>query len=81
MKITGTRSYIMVEFTEGAFKNKRVKIEGELTLIPAFYATKSTIRNWEAPYTDVEITDNDKQQIVDQILKHNNPSFEIIFED
>nr|WP_292960138.1 hypothetical protein [Muricauda sp. UBA7809] len=45
MIITGTKSNIIVE-TEG----KSLKIEGELTTTPAFYADKDSIKNWESPY-------------------------------
>jgi hypothetical protein len=81
MKITGTRSYMIVEFTDGEFAGKKVKIEGELTLTPAFYAVKGSIKNWEAPYENDRIKDDDKKQIVEQILEHNNPDFKIVFED
>lgn len=76
MKIRGTRSYIIVEF-----KDKEVKIQGELTLTPAFYADKSSIKNWESPYQDIPLTDFEKKELIDEITKYNNPEFEVIFDE
>lgn len=81
MKITGTRSSIIVEFTDGEFTGHKVKIEGELTLTPAFYAIKGSIENWEIPYENEKITNDDKERIVEQILKNDNPDFKVVFED
>jgi hypothetical protein len=74
IKITGTRSYILVEFI-----SKTVKIEGELTTTPAFYASVRSIKNWGGPDQDLEILPLEKKQIIEQILAHNNPDFKIIF--
>ncbi len=76
MKITGTRSYILVEF-----KDKKVKIEGELTLTPAFYAYIKSIKNWESPYENIQITEEEKKELIEEVLKYNNPDFKVIFED
>ena len=76
MKITGTRSYILVEFDL-----KTVKIAGELTITPAFYASKSSIMNWESPYQELKISEEEKKEIVQKIIEHNNPEFKIIFEE
>ncbi|WP_295716276.1 Imm74 family immunity protein [Mucilaginibacter sp.] len=76
MKITGTRSYILVEF-----KDKKVKIEGELTLTPTFYASIGSIENWESPHQDIMLTSEEKRELIADILKYNNPDFKIIFED
>ena len=76
MKITGTRSYIIVELW-----GKELKIQGELTLTPAFYASKSSIKNWEVPFHEVEISEIEKAEIIQEIELHNNPEFKIIFED
>jgi len=72
---------MIVEFTDGKFAGKKLKIEGELTLIPAFYAITGLIKNWERPYEHDNITDDDKKEIVDQILVYNNPDFKIVFEN
>jgi hypothetical protein len=51
MKITGTSSYILVEFD-----HRTVRISGELTNSPAFYAYLDSIKNWEPPFQNSEIT-------------------------
>lgn len=67
-KISGTRSYILVEFDDC----KTLKIEGELTLTPAFYAEKNSIKNWESPHQELEISEMEKTHIMEQILLLNN---------
>lgn len=71
-KIEGTRSYILVTFND-----KVIKIDGELTLTPAFYADQTTIRVNE---TDEIIPDFEKENIINQILQYNNPEFQINFD-
>lgn len=76
MKITGTRSYILVEFDY-----RTVKIKGELTLTPAFYASINSIKNWESPHDNVEVKQEEKNEIINTILRENNSDFKIIFEE
>lgn len=75
MKITGTRSYILVEFD-----HRTVKIEGELTTTPAFYAVIASMINWESPYNEIAITDEEKEEIIKRVSEQENPEFKIIFE-
>jgi hypothetical protein len=76
MKITGTRSYILVEYD-----HRTVKIEGELTTTPAFYASIGSIKNWESPYENMSVTEEEKKEIINRVLEENNPEFKIIFEE
>lgn len=76
MKITGTRSYILVEYD-----HRTVKIEGELTTTPAFYASIGSIKNWESPYENMPVTEEEKKEIINRVLEENNPEFKIIFEE
>ena len=66
MKITGTRSYILVEYD-----HRTLKIEGELTLTPAFYAVSNSIKNWEPPHEKDAITEAEKKEIILRILNNN----------
>ncbi|UII79689.1 Imm74 family immunity protein [Flagellimonas sp. CMM7] len=77
MKITGTKSYIVIE-TEG----KTLKIEGELTTTPAFYADKKSIQNWEKPNESIKITEEEKETLIEKILIESNKdgNVKIIFE-
>ncbi|ULQ57650.1 Imm74 family immunity protein [Flavihumibacter rivuli] len=75
MKITGTRSYILVEYDY-----RTVKISGELTLAPAFYAYVDSIYQWEPPYEKNTISEEEKQELIKKVMESNNPDFPIIFE-
>ena len=72
-KITGTRSYIWVDFDD-----KTIGIEGELTLTPAFYADKKSMKNLTLP--ELELTANEKEQIIREILQYGKHDVKIIFE-
>lgn len=75
MKITGTRSYINVELD-----GKTVKIEGEM-LIGGFVAYKDTIKNWETPYEQIPITDEEKEDIIKRVIDYTkNSHFVVEFE-
>lgn len=76
MKITGTRSYILVEFD-----HRTVKIAGELTITPAFYAEINSIKNWEAPYDKVAVKEEEKLEIIRRVNEENKTNeVKIIFE-
>lgn len=76
MKITGTRSYILVEYD-----HRTLKIEGELTLTPAFYAISNSIKKWEPPYEKDPITVAEKKEIILRILDNNiNSKLKVYFE-
>jgi hypothetical protein len=75
IKITGTSSYI-----KAVFDDKVVKISGEM-VVGGFLAYSDTIKNWEAPYDDVEITDEYKSKIIKTIIDQTkNSEFIIEFE-
>ena len=76
MKISGTRSYILVEFD-----HRTVKISGELSTTPVFYADKSSIKNWEPPFNNLKITEEEKESIVAAVIEETNgKDMKIIFE-
>jgi len=78
MKITGTRSYILVEYDD-----RILKIKGELTMT-AFYASLSSIDCWEPPFENAKVTDDEKRDLVSRVQKEEgkDPSrFKVIFED
>lgn len=76
MKITGTRSYILIEFDY-----RTVKIAGELTITPAFYAEISSIKNWEKPYDNMAVTEEEKKEIIRRVNEENSKNeLKIIFE-
>lgn len=77
MKITGTRSSIIVELN-----GKRIKIEGELTTTPIFYADKSSIKYWEIQDERILINNKEKLELIDLILteSHKEGNIKIIFD-
>jgi len=75
-KITGTRSYMIVDFGDRA-----VKIQGELTTTPAFYGYINSIRNWEPPHDNEIIGDTEKRKIIEELSNYKNPEFQIFLED
>lgn len=62
MKITGTKSYILVE-VEG----KRIQIDGELTETPLFYADKNSINYWEKGNKKIYLSDQEKLRLMNSI--------------
>ena len=76
MKITGAKSYILVEYD-----HRSLKIMGELTTTPSFYADKCSIKSWESPYDSVLITQDEKDEIINRItLETRDTEFKIYFE-
>lgn len=75
-KITGTRSYMIVEF-----EKRSVKIDGELTTQPAFYGYLNSIKNWEPPFEKELITEEQKSEIIEAISNYNNVKFHIYLEN
>jgi len=67
MIITGTRSYIIVEID-----GKVMKIDGELTTTPIFYADINSIDHWEEPYNKVKLTKMQKTNLIERITKESN---------
>jgi hypothetical protein len=75
MKITGTSSYIKVEY-----EGKTLKIKGEM-LINGFVAYKDTLTTWEPPNDNVLIDEVTKSKIIMQIIKETkNKKFKVEFE-
>lgn len=75
-KITVTSSYMIIDFGD-----RKVKVQGELTLTPAFYGYINSIKNWEPPYDSKEISEFEKNEIIDEVSKYHTPEFKIFIED
>ncbi|RFS21166.1 hypothetical protein DVR12_17690 [Chitinophaga silvatica] len=76
MKITGTRSYILIEYD-----HRVLNIKGELAL-SAFYASLSAINCWEPPFEKVKVTEDEKIELVKRLLEEQEKGsfrFKIIF--
>jgi hypothetical protein len=64
MKISGTRSYILVEYD-----HRSIKIQGELTITPAFYADIASIKRWEPPYDHIAVSEEEKLDIISKVTE------------
>lgn len=75
MKITGTRSYMDVEYN-----GKTARFKGELTL-NGFYAIKESI-HWQPPFDTVAVSKEEKNEIINAVLKESEKKeFKIYFEE
>lgn len=75
MKITGTSSYIKVEYN-----NKTVKIQGE-KIVGGFLAYSDTIKQWEPPHDDVTIDESTKMELIREVIdKTKDTNYKIEFE-
>ena len=54
-----TRSKLYAEFGD-----KKMYIQGEATMTPAFYANINSIKKWEPPYDNEEITEEEKAELI-----------------
>ena len=60
-----SRGTILIEY-----KEKKIKALGELTFDPpVFYLYKDSLKNYESPFDDVEISNIDKEEIFEFISK------------
>jgi hypothetical protein len=76
MQISGTRSHIIVQFD-----HRSVKITGELTTTPVFYADIISIKNWEPPYESVAITEKEKEEIIKRVTEETkDKEVKIVFD-
>ena len=76
MKLSGTRSYIEVEIND-----KILRISGELTTTPAFYADSNSIKHWEPPFENILISESEKEELIKTILEETkNAEVKIYFD-
>jgi hypothetical protein len=62
------------------YGDRTVTIYGELAFSPsAFYADKSSIKNWNIPYDTEEITETEKKEIMEYV-QVNSIGTKIYFE-
>jgi hypothetical protein len=73
IKVSGTGSEMTILFEEGA-----VKVAGELTLTPAFYADINSFDKWE--HSGKKVTKEEKQEIIRLVLENNDPKFIVYFD-
>lgn len=76
MKIRGGRSYVIIEVG----KNE-IRIDGELTITPAFYAEAESIKYWKTPKGLVSISEEERDRLILQIIEETkNAKVPILFD-
>ena len=72
-----TRSKMLVEFG-----NKKLYIQGEATMTPAFYADINSIKSWEPPFENIEISEEEKAELIKKITEESQKEgrIKIIFD-
>lgn len=75
MNITGTSSYIKIEY-----QNKIIKVQGEM-LVGGFVAYKNTMISWEPPHDKEMFHPEMRDEIIKEVLKFcETNDFKIEFE-
>lgn len=54
---------------EVIFNDKKLVISGEATLTPAFYADIASIKNWEPPFDNIPVTEEEKAEIIRRVIE------------
>jgi uncharacterized beta-barrel protein YwiB (DUF1934 family) len=72
----GTRSELKIKV------DKRIlTITGELTTTPIFYADILSIKNWDSPFENISLTEEEKKEIIRQVERNTkNSHVPIIFD-
>ena len=77
MKITGGRDYIEFDLENGYV----VKASGELLVGKTFVVETSTMKFWEPPHEDEEVTPNQIEMIMSEVSRITNENTaRIVFE-
>lgn len=75
MNITGTSTYVKIEF-----EGKVVKATGEL-VVGGFSALKSSMKYWKEPYQSEVFNLEIRDKIVEEVNKYcRNKEFKVVFE-
>ena len=77
MKITGSNSYVKFDLENGYV----VKAEGEMLVGGKFVVFKNSMKTWEPPHENEELSEDEIQNIIDQVQKSmNENTVQILFE-
>ncbi|MBC1643178.1 hypothetical protein HB958_01620 [Listeria welshimeri] len=68
MKITGSNSYVKFDLENGYV----VKADGEMLIGGKFVAFKDSMRQWEPPHHNEELSENEVQEIIQQVEQNTN---------
>lgn len=77
MKITGSMNYVKFDLENGYV----IKAEGEMLVGRKFVAYTDTMKTWEAPHENEEISKEQIDRIIQEVQKSmNENTVQIIFE-
>ena len=77
MKITGSMNYVKFDLENGYV----IKAEGEMLIGRQFVAYKNTMKAWEEPHQNEEVTQNQIENIIQEVKNNmNEKTVQIIFE-
>lgn len=68
MRITGGKSYVKFDLENGYI----LKAEGEMLINRVFVAYKSSMKNWEHPHEDEEVSVSQIDGIIRQVKESTN---------
>lgn len=75
LNITGTSSYIKIEYN-----NKIVKAQGEM-IVGGFIAYKNTMVSWEPPHQNEKFNQEIRDTIINKVINYcKGKEFKVIFE-
>lgn len=72
MKITGTRSYVMLDID-----GRKIKAEGEM-IVGGFIAEMKTMKKFEPPYESEPLTDAARKIYIDEAVRKTQGSHMVI---
>lgn len=77
MKIRGSRSYVTFDLENGY----RIKATGEMLTKGIFLVYKDSMKEWEIPHDKEEVSENQIQEIIQQVKQNTKEnSVQLIFE-
>lgn len=68
MKITGSSSHVKFDLENGY----AVKADGEMLVGGKFVAFKDSMTNWEPPYEDRKLSEDEVQEVIRQVKQNTN---------
>lgn len=72
VKITGTNSYIILDYN-----GRKIKVEGEM-IVGGFVAEKNTMKRYEPPFENELVTEEVKEKYIQEALKKTKGSHMVI---
>jgi hypothetical protein len=72
VKITGTNSYIILDYN-----GRKIKVEGEM-IVGGFVAEKNTMKRYEPPFENELVTEEVKEKYIHEAIEKTKGSHMVI---